>query len=87
MGKSHVELAQLAFEAYAEHAGWLTHDDRTIPGWSEVGEEVQGHWIAVSEALLDEVYGAGQIDYGNPPPRRATVIDNSEYVAERRESR
>ena len=47
-----VELAKAAFEAYGDHAGWSTFDGRKMPGWDDISETVQDHWIAAVERVL-----------------------------------
>lgn len=46
-----VARGRLAFAAYGEHAGWLSHDGATIPGWDELSEDTRTHWIAAARAL------------------------------------
>ena len=45
-------LGRLAFTAYGEQAGGLTHDGRRIPGWEDLGESVQQAWIAAAIAIV-----------------------------------
>jgi hypothetical protein len=69
-------LAERMFNAYGEKAGWLTHDGKRMPPWSEVGDAVQARWTAaaqearVSIGELQRSAVAGFIEdlKSNPPP-------------------
>jgi len=39
-------LGRIAYEAYGEHADWLTYNGRTMPHWLDLTDEVRGHWTA-----------------------------------------
>lgn len=43
--------AEAAFNAYTEHAGGKTHDDKPIPAWADLGDDVRGHWVAGAAAV------------------------------------
>lgn len=47
------ELAEMMFEAYNEKAGGKTWDGKDIPPFSQVGEKVQGNWIAAAEKAIE----------------------------------
>lgn len=49
------ELGRIAYEAYAANRMWKTWDDRPIPTWAEVGEGVQGGWVAAAQAVQDKI--------------------------------
>ncbi len=49
------ELGRIAYEAYAANRMWKTWDDRPIPTWAEVGEGVQGGWIAAAMAVQGKI--------------------------------
>ena len=38
------DKARSAYEAYAEHADWTTYNGRAMPRWSDLGDDVRGHW-------------------------------------------
>lgn len=39
---------QIAYNAYGDHASWLTFDGRPMPRWDELGDAVRSHWIAAA---------------------------------------
>lgn len=43
---------QRAYEGYAESTGNKTYDNRDMPAWRDLGERVQGAWIAAAEAVI-----------------------------------
>jgi hypothetical protein len=45
-------LGRVAFDAYGETTGGLTHDGRPIPQWEDLGEAVQQAWIAAATAVI-----------------------------------
>jgi len=51
------ELGLLAYLAYSEAVGGTTHDDRPMPAWEDLGEQVQGGWIAAAAAVVDHTAG------------------------------
>ncbi len=51
------KLAEVAFNAYGDRASWRTWDDKRMPYWSEVGNEVQERWVAAVAAVIDQVVG------------------------------
>ncbi|MFG2780836.1 hypothetical protein ACGFY7_23650 [Streptomyces prunicolor] len=54
---SPIELGQLNYLAYSEAVGGLTHDGRPMPAWDDLGETVQGGWIAGAASVADHVVG------------------------------
>ncbi|WP_318202976.1 hypothetical protein [Streptomyces sp. SCL15-4] len=45
------DLGQVAYLAYSEATGGLTHDGRPMPAWDDLGDTVQGAWIAAAAAV------------------------------------
>lgn len=45
-------LGKILFEGYRISAAGTTYDGKPIPDWSELGEDVRGHWMAASVALF-----------------------------------
>lgn len=43
---------RIAFEAYNEAKGGLTHDGKPIPPWTDVGAAVREAWEAAAYAVL-----------------------------------
>lgn len=46
-------LAQIAYEAYAEHQGWKNVAGLLIPAWEVVREDIKDAWVAAVEAVFD----------------------------------
>lgn len=44
-------LGTIAYLAYSEATGGLTHDGRPMPAWEDLGETIQGAWIATATAV------------------------------------
>lgn len=49
------ELGQIAFEAYSDFTGGKTYNGLPIPEWHDVGDTVQGAWIAAARAVRESV--------------------------------
>ncbi|MGR3870995.1 hypothetical protein ACUXZZ_20675 [Streptomyces graminifolii] len=49
------DLGQLNYLAYSEAVGGRTHDGRTMLAWEDLGEKVQGGWIAGAASVADHV--------------------------------
>ncbi|MFE9906402.1 hypothetical protein [Streptomyces achromogenes] len=47
------DLGQVAYLAYSEATSGLTHDGRPMPAWDDLGDTVQGAWIAAAAAVAD----------------------------------
>lgn len=47
------DLGLLAYLAYSEAVGGTTHDGRPMLAWDDLGETVQGGWIAAAAAAAD----------------------------------
>jgi hypothetical protein len=50
---SPTELGQLCYLAYSEAAGGRTHDGHPLLAWEDLGETVQGGWIAGAASVAD----------------------------------
>lgn len=48
------DLGILAYDAYCAAVGHTTWDGRQTPDWVELGERIQGAWIAAAEAVRGE---------------------------------
>lgn len=48
-----MDLAQVAYEAYAEHQGWKNFAGMPIPPWDEVRPDIQEAWIAAIDAVIE----------------------------------
>jgi hypothetical protein len=50
---------QIAYDAYAEDAGWLSIHGEHLPRWEHLDRAIQRHWDAaaqaVARAVLDKV--------------------------------
>lgn len=47
-----ITLAQVAYEAYAEHQQWVNYQGTPIPPWEGVREDIKDAWAtAVSKVL------------------------------------
>lgn len=55
---SALELAKTAYAAYGEATGGLTHDDRTMPAWDDLGDRVRGAWTAAAGTIALEALAA-----------------------------
>lgn len=51
------DLGQLAYLAYSEAVGGTTHDGRPMPAWEDLGEKIQGGWIAAAASAADHAIG------------------------------
>lgn len=50
-----IPYAESAFNAYGEKANWKTWDDKPMPQWNEVGEEVQSRWLAAVKDVFHKL--------------------------------
>lgn len=48
-----VDLAQIAYEVYAEHQNWKNYAGQPIPRWADVRADIKSAWIAAISAVLD----------------------------------
>lgn len=46
-------LAQMAYEAYAEHQDWKNYQGNPIPPWSEVRDDIKAAWQAAVAAIKE----------------------------------
>ncbi|MET8765872.1 hypothetical protein [Streptomyces sp. NPDC004658] len=47
------ELGLTAYLAYSEPTSGATHDGRPMPAWDDLGDTVQGAWIAAAVAVAE----------------------------------
>lgn len=47
------QLAQIAYEVYAEHQNWKNVRGEQIPTWAEQRVDIKGAWIAAISAVLE----------------------------------
>lgn len=46
-----ISLGQIAFEAYSKAKQGKTYDDKPIPHWNDVSEDVRKAWDAAAQAV------------------------------------
>ncbi len=46
-------LGQIAFEAYRERMRKRTYDNKPIPEWVELSDNVRAGWVAAAYAVLN----------------------------------
>lgn len=46
-------LGLTAYLAYSEATSGVTHDGRPMPAWDDLGDTVQGAWIAAAAAVTE----------------------------------
>lgn len=52
-GKDYMEaLGRIAFTAYREYTCGLTHDDKPMPEWDDLGPRIQGAWQVAARAAM-----------------------------------
>lgn len=51
------ELAKLAYDAYGEATDHKNYQGLPMPGWDDLGDAIQGAWIAAAGRVADEVSG------------------------------
>ncbi|MET8765459.1 hypothetical protein [Streptomyces sp. NPDC004658] len=47
------DLGLIAYLAYSEATSGVTHDKRPMPAWDDLGDTVQGAWIAAAAAVAE----------------------------------
>lgn len=47
------QLAQIAYEVYAEHQNWKNFAGNPIPQWAEVRPDIKRAWHVVVQTILD----------------------------------
>ncbi len=56
------ELAEIAFTAYSTAVGGKNVQGSPIPAWADLGEVVQGGWVAAAQAVSDALSGPEAAD-------------------------
>jgi hypothetical protein len=46
---------QVAYDAYAEDAGWKSIRGEDLPRWDQQDGLIQRHWDAAAQAILDKL--------------------------------
>jgi len=46
-------LAQIAYEVYAEHQNWKNYQGNPIPQWDQVRDDIKQAWQAAVRAIID----------------------------------
>ncbi|MBL1107974.1 hypothetical protein JK361_25865 [Streptomyces sp. 5-8] len=80
------DLGQIAYLAYSEATSGVTHDGRPMPAWEDLGDTIQGAWIAAAAAVADHTAG----DLAAAQARREAGITTAEAapaVAEQEDAR
>jgi hypothetical protein len=49
-------LEQVAYEAYADDAGWASVHGEPLPAWRDQRPEIARHWCAAVQAVLAELH-------------------------------
>jgi hypothetical protein len=52
IGKTIEELAAAGYKAYCKQAGGVTFDNKTLPHWSQIGENRQACWMAAAKEVI-----------------------------------
>lgn len=55
MNRTLTGLARAAYQAYGDERGWKTWDDRDMPEWLDLTQEIQLAWSAAARAVRDLV--------------------------------
>ena len=66
------ELAQIAYHAYGENAGWKNYLGRPMPSWADLGDTIRSHWLAAIEAARQHI--GDDIQAYEPEPSEADVF-------------
>lgn len=48
-------LAQMAYEAYAEHQGWKNYQGDPIPQWEGVRDDIKAAWQVAVDTVVNAV--------------------------------
>ncbi|WP_371579484.1 hypothetical protein [Streptomyces sp. NBC_01314] len=73
---STMELAQYAYAAYGASTNNRTHDDRPMPDWDDLGDQVQQAWIAAAAAVAQAVIeqpAEKAVRSEQPAPQRPSI--------------
>lgn len=62
------EFAQSAYAAYGAATGHRTYDDRPMPAWEDLGEQIQAAWVCAAGAVsLDTLATLGAVSHDGSP--------------------
>lgn len=61
-----IELAQAAYQAYGETTGFLNYQGKAMPGWDDLGDTIQGAWVAAARRVEEILCGPQALDELNP---------------------
>lgn len=54
------ELAMAAYTAYGDYVEWHNYQGLEMPAWTELGETIQGAWMAAASRVADLVTRTGE---------------------------
>lgn len=57
-GQEMADLAKHAYQAYGESTGFENYAGLPMPEWDDLGERIQGAWVAATEAVRKKVIAA-----------------------------
>ncbi len=57
-----VELAKLAYNAYGDAVDFKNYQGLPMPSWDDLGDAIQGAWVAAAERVADELSGPEAAD-------------------------
>lgn len=60
------DLGWSAFHGYREAVAGRTHDDLPIPGWADLGDEIQRGWIEAGKAAVRRALDLGIVRTAEP---------------------
>lgn len=46
------DLAKIAYDAYCGTRGWKSYDDKPLPQWPDVREDIKTGWMAAAMAVM-----------------------------------
>ena len=49
------ELAMAAYTAYGDYVEWRNYQGREMPLWTELGDKIQGAWMAAASRVAEQV--------------------------------
>jgi hypothetical protein len=53
------KYGRIAFEAYKKSKEGTTYDNKPIPEWGALGDEVRAAWIAAANAVIEALEPGG----------------------------
>jgi hypothetical protein len=68
-------LAQVAYAAYGATTGGLNYRGEPMPEWADLGDRIQGAWIAAAHAVVDAVE-----DRSKPEPREWKPVPTHRHL-------